>query len=222
VLAKELADQLNVDADATELIGHLDSVWHQLDYDTPWIATRERDEAASAVRRLVRWHADRGDRTTVGAEHEFTVEVPVGDDVVRLRGSMDRVEVDSEGRVHVVDFKTGKNKPTVEEISQHPQLGVYQVAVLHGAVPGHTESGGAELVHLRQELKASPGMPVVQAQDAPTADAPFFADDLIKTSRDAVRLEQFTATLNQHCDRCPFRRSCPAQHDGGPTVGDVA
>jgi ATP-dependent exoDNAse (exonuclease V) beta subunit len=234
VLAKELADQLTMDADATELIGHLDSIWHQLDYDTPWIAARERDEAASAVRRLVRWHQDRGDRTTLGAEHEFVVDVPVPGggagpwaadgavDTVRLRGSMDRVEVDAEGRVHVVDFKTGKNKPTVEEISQHPQLGVYQVAVLHGAVPGHTESGGAELVHLRKELKASPGMPVVQEQAAPEAGAPFFADALVRESRDAVRLERFSATLNQHCDRCPFRRSCPAQHDGGPTVGDIA
>ncbi|WP_222706359.1 ATP-dependent helicase [Aeromicrobium terrae] len=222
VLAKELVDQLTVDADATELIAHLDSIWHQLDYDTPWIAARERDEAAAAVRRLVRWHQDRGDRTTVGAEHEFVVDVPVGEDTVRLRGSMDRVEVDADGRVHVVDFKTGKNKPTVEEISQHPQLGVYQVAVLHGAVPEHTQSGGAELVHLRKELKADPGMPVVQEQDAPRDGEPFFADDLIATSRDAVRLERFAATLNQHCDRCPFRRSCPAQHDGGPTVGDVA
>jgi RecB family exonuclease len=222
VLAKELVDQLTVDVDATELIAHLDSIWHPLDYDTPWIAARERDEAASAVQRLVRWHRDRGDRMTVGAEHEFVVEVPVGDDTVVLRGSMDRVELDAEGRVHVVDFKTGKNKPTVEEISQHPQLGVYQVAVLHGAVPGHTESGGAELVHLRKELKASPGMPVVQEQAAPEAGAPFFADALVRESRDAVRLERFSATLNQHCDRCPFRRSCPAQHDGGPTVGDIA
>ena len=222
VLAAELVEQLAIDADASALIAQLDSVWHQLDYDTPWIAARERDEAASAVRRLVHWHLDRGDRTTIGAEHDFVVDVPVGDDTVRLRGSMDRVELDSEGRVHVVDFKTGKGKPTADELADHAQLGVYQVAVVHGAVPEHAVSGGAELVHLRQEFKAAPGHPVVQVQDPPEPGVPFFADDLIRSSRDAVRLESFTATVNQHCDRCPFRRSCPAQHDGGPTVDEAS
>jgi superfamily I DNA/RNA helicase/RecB family exonuclease len=220
VLAAELVEQLSVDIDTDALVAHLDSVWHRLDFDTPWIAARERNEAALAVRRLVRWHLDRGDRTTLGAEVEFTVDVPVGDDTVVLRGSMDRVEVDAEGRVHVVDFKTGKSKPTAADLEAHAQLGVYQVAVLHGAVPGRTDSGGAELIHLRQEFAKEPGLPVVQRQPPPVSGQPFFADELLQESRDSVRLERFEATVNEHCPRCAFRRLCPAQ-DGGPTVGQA-
>jgi RecB family exonuclease len=208
VLAAEVVDQANVDAD--ELVAHLDAVWHRLDYETPWIAGREREEATAAVRRFVRWHLDRGDRAPVGAEVEFVVEVSVGDDVVRLRGSMDRVEVDADGRVHIVDFKTGRGKPSAEELARHAQLGVYQVAVGHGAIPAGAVSGGAELVQLRQEFAAAPGSPVVQAQAAPAPDEPFFAYELLRHSVDAVRDERFHATVNSYCAMCAFRRMCPA------------
>ena len=218
VLAAEVVDTVTPDVDPETLIAHLDAVWHRLDFDTPWIAARERDEAVSAVRRLVRWHRDRGERSVLGAEQEFVVEIPVGDDVVRLRGSMDRVEVGADGRIHVVDFKTGKGKPTAAEIEQHAQLGVYQVAVAHGAVPGHDTSAGAELVHLRQEFAREPGLPVVQQQDPPSPGEPFFAYELLRRSRDSVRLERFEATVNERCQICPFRRCCPAQAAGDQTV----
>lgn len=215
VLAAELFDDPAIDAET--LVAHLDAVWHQLDFDTPWIADRERAEADAAVRRLVRWHRDRGDRSMVGAEVEFVVEVPVGDDVVRLRGSMDRVEIDAQDRVHVVDFKTGKGKPTAADLQEHAQLGVYQVAVAHGAIPDHDISGGAELVHLRQEMARAPGVPVVQSQAPPAPDAPFFAYDLLARSTHTLRAEQFAATPNDRCSVCAFRRACPAQY-GQPTV----
>ena len=40
------------------------------------------------------------------------------------------------GRVVVVDLKTGKYPPTQAEIAEHPQLGLYQLAVENGAVEG--------------------------------------------------------------------------------------
>ncbi|AXT84201.1 hypothetical protein C6I20_02650 [Aeromicrobium sp. A1-2] len=215
VLAAELVADPPIDADT--LVRHLDAVWHQLDFDTSWIAARERAEADAAVHRLVRWHRDRGERAVLGAEVEFVVEIPVGDDVVRLRGSMDRVEIDAAGRAHVVDFKTGKVKPSAADLQEHAQLGVYQVAVAHGAIPDHDVSGGAELVHLRQELARAPGLPVVQRQSTPDPDAPFFAYDLLARSTHTLRAEQFSATPNDRCAACAFRRSCPAQ-DGQPTV----
>ena len=240
VLAAELVDDPSLDADT--LVTHLDAVWHHLDHDTPWIADRERAEAHAAVHRLVRWHrASAAERTTVGAEQDFEVEIPVGDDVVRLRGQMDRVEVDTDGRVHVVDFKTGKSKPSVADLQVHPQMGVYQVAVEHGAfaeaapdarrsggavpdarrsggaVPDARRSGGAELVHLRQELASGPGLPVVQVQAPPVEGEPFFATELIARSAATLRAEQFAATTNRYCQMCSFRLSCPAQ-DGHPTV----
>ena len=52
---------------------------------------------------------------------------------MRLHGYADRLELDEDGRVVVVDLKTGKYPPTDQEVERHPQLGLYQLAVDHGA-----------------------------------------------------------------------------------------
>ncbi|NEE05191.1 PD-(D/E)XK nuclease family protein, partial [Streptomyces sp. SID7499] len=97
---------------------------------------------------------------------------------VRIRGSMDRVEQDAEGRAYVVDFKTGKGAPTKDEVAAHPQLAVYQLAVREGAVDEvfdgeRPEAGGAELVQLRQPAPKKEGgdaFPKVQAQEPPAGE----------------------------------------------------
>ena len=72
----------------------------------------------------------------------------------------------------VVDLKTGKYPPSGPEVERHSQLGLYQLAVDHGAVDadvrrhveGEVVSGGAELVQLRH----GDVLPKVQHQSPPT------------------------------------------------------
>src|SRR5690606_6013548 len=78
--------------------------------------------------------ARRTGRTPVASEHDFDVTLEAGDYEVRIRGQMDRVEADGDGRAYVVDFKTGKQAPTAKEVERHPQLAVYQLAVREGAI----------------------------------------------------------------------------------------
>ncbi|HYH77127.1 MAG TPA: PD-(D/E)XK nuclease family protein, partial [Arthrobacter sp.] len=85
-----------------------------------------------------------------------------------LRGQVDRLEIDSEGRLVVVDLKTGKRQPGKAELSRHPQLGAYQAAVLAGGfgdapgVPAQATPGGAVLAQLGTGTKG----PGVQQQDS--------------------------------------------------------
>lgn len=60
-----------------------------------------------------------------------------------LRGQVDRLEIDNEGRLVIVDLKTGKRQPGKTELSRHPQLGAYQAAVLAGGFPDVPGVGGA-------------------------------------------------------------------------------
>ncbi len=60
------------------------------------------------------------------------VTLPDGQ-VVRLNGYADRLELDEDGRVVVIDLKTGKYPPTGPQVERHSQLGLYQLAVEHGA-----------------------------------------------------------------------------------------
>ncbi|MEU8348246.1 ATP-dependent DNA helicase [Streptomyces sp. NPDC048845] len=180
VLADEVASG-RTPADLAVLMERLDSVWDSLAFDAPWKSRQEKENARAALERFLHWHVmGRGSRRPVATEHDFDVTLRAGDSSVRIRGSMDRVEEDAEGRAYVVDFKTGKTKPTGPEVARHPQLAVYQLAVREGAVDGafggrRPEPGGAELVHLRLGATRRDGgdeQPVVQAQEALAAAEP--------------------------------------------------
>ncbi|MFI5522785.1 ATP-dependent helicase [Streptomyces platensis] len=225
VLADEVASG-RTPADLTVLMERLDSVWDALAFDAPWKSRQEKDQARAALERFLRWHVmereTRG-RDTVATEHGFDLTLRAGAHEVRIRGSMDHVSQDAQGRAYVVDFKTGKQKPTGPEVARHPQLAVYQLAVREGAVDeafdGRTpEPGGAELVHLRlgaPQKEGGDAMPAVQAQPPPDGE---WIGELLATAAGRVLEERFTPTTGTHCTHCAFRASCSAQPEGRHVV----
>ncbi|MFJ8883505.1 ATP-dependent helicase [Streptomyces sp. NPDC102402] len=223
VLADEVASGRTA-ADLDVLMERLDSVWDGLVFDAPWKSRQEKDQARAALERFLRWHVmDRAGRTPAASEHDFDVTLEAGEYAVRIRGSMDRVEQDTEGRAYVVDFKTGKGAPTRDEVATHPQLAVYQLAVREGAVDEvfdgrRPEAGGAELVQLRQPAPKKEGgdaLPKVQAQEPLSGE---WVSDLLATAAGRVLDERFTPTTGQHCTHCTFKASCSAQPEGRQIV----
>ncbi|MFE1948273.1 ATP-dependent helicase [Streptomyces massasporeus] len=223
VLADEVASG-HTPADLTVLMERLDSVWNALAFDAPWKSAQEKDNARVALERFLQWHVtNRTGRTPVASEHDFDVTLEAGDYQVRIRGQMDRVEADGDGRAYVVDFKTGKQAPSSKEVERHPQLAVYQLAVREGAVDeafdgARPEPGGAELVHLRQGAAKRDGgesLPKVQAQEPLEGE---WVGDLLATAAGKVLDERFTPTAGQHCTHCAFRASCSARQEGRHVV----
>jgi RecB family exonuclease len=226
VLADEVASG-RTPADLDVLMERLDSVWNALAFDAPWKSAQEKANARVALERFLKWHVDsnggRAGRTPVASEHDFDVTLEAGDYQVRIRGSMDRVETDGEGRAYVVDFKTGKQAPSAAEVDRHPQLAVYQLAVREGvldeAFDGHRpEPGGAELVHLRQGAARKDGgdtLPKVQAQQPLEGE---WVGELLATAAGKVLDERFSPTAGQHCTHCAFRASCSARPEGRHVV----
>ncbi|MFG3107383.1 ATP-dependent helicase [Streptomyces tendae] len=226
VLADEVASG-HTPADLAVLMERLDSVWNALAFDAPWKSAQEKATARVALERFLKWHVmDRAGRTPVASEHDFDVTLEAGDYQVRIRGQMDRVEADGDGRAYVVDFKTGKHAPTSSEVARHPQLAVYQLAVREGAVDEafdgvRPEPGGAELVHLRQGAPKRDGgetLPKVQAQDSQEGPEGEWVGDLLATAAGKVLDERFTPTAGQHCTHCAFRTSCSARPEGRHVV----
>ncbi|WP_372499833.1 ATP-dependent helicase [Streptomyces spororaveus] len=223
VLADEVASG-RTPADLAVLMERLDSVWDALAFDAPWKSRQEKDNARAALERFLRWHTtDRGGREAVATEHEFDVTLEAGEVAVRIRGSMDRVEADPQGRAYVVDFKTGKSAPTKDEVARHPQLAVYQLAVREGAVDEVFDGlrpapGGAELVQLRQgaaQREGGDAVPKVQAQQPLDGE---WVGDLLATAAGRVLDERFAPAAGRHCDHCTFRSSCSARPEGRQTV----
>ncbi|MFD6285151.1 ATP-dependent helicase [Streptomyces sp. NPDC060205] len=223
VLADEVASG-RTPADLAVLMERLDSVWEALAFDAPWKSAQEKEHARVALERFLKWHVmDRAERTPVASEHDFDVTLEAGSYEVRIRGSMDRVERDAEGRAYVVDFKTGKQAPSAADVARHPQLAVYQLAVNEGAVDEafdgeRPEPGGAELVQLRQGAPKKDGgetLPKVQAQEPLEGE---WVGDLLATAAGKVLDERFTPTTGQHCTHCAFRASCSARPEGRHVV----
>ncbi|MEU1784467.1 ATP-dependent DNA helicase [Streptomyces sparsogenes] len=223
VLADEVASG-RTPADLAVLMERLDSVWDALSFDAPWKSRQEKEHARAALERFLRWHVmERGGRTPVATEHAFDVTLEADAYQVRIRGSMDRVEADGEGRAYVVDFKTGKGAVTRDAVAHHPQLAVYQLAVREGAVDdlfpdGRPEPGGAELVQLRQGAARKDGgdaVPKVQAQEPLEGD---WVGELLAEAAGRVLDERFSPSAGAHCDRCSFRGACSARAEGRQIV----
>ncbi len=217
----ELADRISrgdlpADAAAVDaLMADVDAVWGQIPFRTPWSAARERDEVRHALTRFIAWHNRSDARQVLATEQAFSTEVALpGGERVRLHGYADRLEVDADGRVVVVDLKTGKYPAS--DLPRHPQLGLYQLAVDHGAIAdlaGEAPSGGAELWQLRQDSRT--GLKVqAQAPQQPGPDGRTPVQEQLADAVAAIRAETFEARPGKHCERCAFAMLCPTQVSG--------
>ncbi|WP_037912974.1 ATP-dependent helicase [Actinacidiphila yeochonensis] len=225
VLADEVASG-RAPADLDVLMARLDTVWDGLAFDAPWKSRQEKENARAALERFLRWHVLERGREPVAGEHAFDVTLEAGGATVRVRGSLDRVETDAEGHAYVVDFKTGRSKPTAQEVAHHPQLAVYQLAVREGAVDelfGGTRPhpGGAELVQLRVGASRREGgeaLPAVQRQEPLAGEAGEWAGELLAEAAGRVLDERFTPSAGHHCAHCAFRSACSARAEGRQVV----
>jgi RecB family exonuclease len=198
-------------ADDAEIDSRIDDIWHHLDFGSVWYSVKQRELAAKMVRRFLDWHAA-NPRELVAVEQALQVQIGP----VQITGRVDRLEKDDQDRAVVVDLKTGGSAPREEELERHPQLGVYQLAVLLGAFErfGLTDPGGAELVQVGKAgytVRAK-----IQPQRAlGDDDEPGWAKDLVETVAAGMAGPVFQARVNPGCRTCPVAGSCPVNDGGG-------
>jgi superfamily I DNA/RNA helicase/RecB family exonuclease len=210
--------------DIEVLMDRLDVVWDRLPFDAPWKSEQERRAARRTLERFLFWHGARLDgRTAAAAEQAFEHTMTVGGVRVRLRGSIDRIEIDADGRVYLVDYKTSKQAKTKDKVATDPQLGVYQLVVQAGAaapeVPPQAPIGQAELVYPRDE-KDGPGPTVLVQPALEAAPDPQWAANLVADVAKRVLDERFHASGERAaCEFCRLRKACPKQPEGRELPG---
>jgi len=191
---------------ADEMTAELEKVWDDLPYEARWYARNELARHREMLVAFERWRtATRGRLTEVATEVD--AEGPIADGV-RLRGRLDRVERDTEGRLVVVDLKTGKNPVTKDKAREHAQLAAYQLAVLAGLLGEGETPGGGRLVYLGKPNRSGPAE---REQDPLTEES---AEQWRRTVREAAAATRgpcFPARVNDSCRHCPARGFCPAR-----------
>ncbi|WP_188741547.1 UrvD/REP family ATP-dependent DNA helicase [Agromyces bauzanensis] len=125
--------------------------WRDLRFEAGWVAERERRGARRMVEGAADYLAAFADdgKVLLGAEGRFTLVV----DRVRITGTIDRIEASPDGTTVIVDLKTGRTPPTVEQAARHPQLAAYQLAARAGEVPNAGAIGGAKLVYVARPTR---------------------------------------------------------------------
>lgn len=199
----------------------LENAWESIDLGSQWYSRRELNRTREMLATFTNWmNATRGELTEVGVE--VAVEGILepreeGQPAVKLRGRIDRLERDTEGRPVIVDVKTARNPVTNEAAQSHAQLAAYQVAAAEGAIDGEpaAQPGGARLVFVAKSNKKDGASQRVQPPL--TAEAVEMWRDVIHNAAAATQGPQYLARVNDGCRHCPVRSSCPA-HDEGRQV----
>ena len=201
--AMEHATEIDVES----LWRRVDERWPELTFESEWVADRERARAHRMIEGLsdyLRAFAAEG-RRVLGAERPFVlVSGPA-----TLRGSIDRIEVLPDGRLSVVDLKTGSGMPSQSGMADHAQLGAYQLAVEHGVaddVPAGAEVADARLVFVANGRGGHAFTERVQSA---------FDDDAREAYRarlhdvaEGMAGRVFVANVDDHCDRARTGVEC--------------
>ncbi|MCA1225149.1 ATP-dependent DNA helicase [Saccharopolyspora sp. 6M] len=228
-LVHALVEKAAEGADREQLRTALDEAWQHVDAGAPWFSRHERRRVEGMLDAFLGWlESSRAELTQLGVERDLDLEVPSreGGPRLRLRGRVDRLEADGDGRPVVVDVKTSKSAVSGDEAQEHPQLAVYQLAAALGAFAGESgdsdgdderaEPGGARLLYVAKPSRQ--GGWTERAQDGLDEERLRVWLDVVQDAGAASVGPAYVAAENSDCPRCPARPSCPV-HPEGRQVG---
>ncbi|AJT41522.1 ATP-dependent helicase [Psychromicrobium lacuslunae] len=121
-------------ATQSEYLAELEKRWPSLGLRANWQEKLDKRRAEKMLGKLSSYliASSAEGRSLLAVEKGFGVEI-AGPRTAALKGKVDRLEIDAQGRLVIIDLKTGSRKPKADEVAQHPQLGAYQVAAAAGA-----------------------------------------------------------------------------------------
>lgn len=204
--------------DADEIWEAMSERWKEIPFEAEWQSGVEELKGKDLARRLAAYVAAFRSAGGVVIGKEVAFELPIALDGVIvegassaadatsrpslavLRGSIDRVEVLSDGSVDIVDLKTGRHEATNDAgVVENPQLGAYQLAFRDGAVPGvdGREGAGAKLVVLSGSAKTKAFYEPRQGAFT-DEDADAFRAEIARTAVEMSGSE-FVAHVSSHC-----------------------
>ncbi|MGH3859927.1 RecB family exonuclease, partial [Actinokineospora sp.] len=211
-LVHALAQAAASGASREELMAELDKAWTRVDAGAPWFSRREQQRVRAMVDTFLTWVRDtRGELTQVAVERDVSVDLPDG---ITVRGRVDRLEVDNEGRPVIIDLKTGKQPISADDAKEHPQLAVYQLAAAYGAFAcdGLADApGGARLLYV---AKKSRGKATERGQEPLHGEIVDHWLNIVRDAAGSMVGPEYDAFESPDCPRCPVRFTCPLHSSG--------
>ena len=189
-----------------DLISNLESSWKLIDPESGWVSASHLENAVEMLEKFVDYHS-KSTRTVVDAEMRFDVTLGRA----RIKGSVDRLEIEADGSLFIIDFKTGGSAISIKDAKENLQLASYQVGIAEGGFTQGVISAGAELVYLGTDAAGA----TIRSQHTIDVDA---TKTTLNEIADGMGAATFFATINKRCKGCPVRKSCPVQSDGRTVI----
>jgi RecB family exonuclease len=204
-------------ANEAKLWSLVESKWHTLTFEAEWLEQAAKRKAKQMTSNLVQYlrQFEADGSTVIGSELSFSFN----EGQANIRGQIDRVELHPDGRVVVIDLKTGKHQYTSKEADAHAQLAMYQLAFEAGALDeaiaaamsrlglstevSQLQPGGAKLVLVG-------GDKLVEREQSPLTGSPireqFIAQ--IAAATKGMADQVFVAQVDSHCQADNQYGSC--------------
>ncbi|MPY85642.1 MAG: AAA family ATPase [Actinophytocola sp.] len=209
-----LAQSAAEGATREELTAALDVALKQIDVGAPWYTRSERRRMGQMVEAFLTWlTTSRDELTQQGVEQDVDIELPVGERRIRLRGRIDRLESDQDGRLVIVDVKTSKKAVTKAEAAEHPQLATYQLAVWLGAAGEGAVPGGGRLLYVADQVKKTGAAKELRQDALDDAARQEWLAQVQAAAMDSLG-PGYLVRESADCGRCPARACCPLQPEG--------
>uniref|UniRef100_B8HJK3 PD-(D/E)XK endonuclease-like domain-containing protein n=1 Tax=Cyanothece sp. (strain PCC 7425 / ATCC 29141) TaxID=395961 RepID=B8HJK3_CYAP4 len=183
--------------------------WHYNDPFIPWpwvetcwgefcqdLSLEQRSEGLKILGLYTKTHLAEPMHRPLALEGRIDAELLFHHVPFKVSGRYDRIEYLDGGKLHLIDYKSAKDPAPVEGLDL--QIGLYYLALeqrYHAALArmsllflrtGELVSYEATLEHRQQVL------------------------ELISDLAQRLHNEDWTATTGKHCDRCGYRKYCPA------------
>ncbi len=183
-------------AELPRVLEIVDEVWAEADFGSPELNDAWKGKAVEMLTRLYeRWPGK-------GAPVEVELDVTSEFEGVQWVGRIDRLEETDDG-FRVIDYKTGTNVPSYEEAAESVQLAFYAHAV--GETLGEVVASEMWFPRHRSVSVTTRELALHRLDEA---------RETMAEITDSIRSEVWEPRVSDNCNRCAFRRSCPAWPEG--------
>jgi len=186
-----------------DLITLLDSNWQEGGYKYEQEKEQNRQDAEGMLKNY--WdYIQLHPVNTLYTEHWFSFET----NYATLSGKCDRIDLDENENLSIVDYKTSKTPKTERQLKKDIQLGIYAL---------FTSLNGVEASH-KKNIKKIPeklSMMFVR-EEVPEVAVELTHDDLdvieenIRATSNGIKKNNFIPCKGMHCDYCDYKELlCP-------------
>jgi len=207
------AVELATGADEAELLKTIETGWQSLTFEADWVEQIARRKANRMVQNALEYLAEfeKSGGIVIGREVPFTFKA----DHAIVNGKVDRIEQLADGRVMIVDLKTGSFQTGPKDAKEHPQLLMYQLAYENGAFEeylrkeAHPETirqmGMGEIVRpplAGAQLWVIADKNETNAQDSIETNEELhdLVDNIMASATEGMASNVFIAKVSSHCN----------------------